>query len=549
MVAKKRIGALAWAFIVMKKILVADRISPIGVAFLREQDGFEVVEAYGSSPEQVLELAKDVHAIIVRSETKVTAEVIAAAPKLVAVGRAGVGVDNIDVEVATERGIIVMNTPSGNTIATAELTFTHMLCGARPIVQAAASMKEGKWDRKSFSGSELRGKNLGVIGMGRIGAEVAKRAQAFAMNVLAYDPYLTEARAKTLGVEMTNLDTLLAQADYITVHMPLTETTQYMLDEKAFEKMKKGVRVFNCARGGIIKETALIEALNSGKVAAAGLDVYEDEPPAKDCPLRTIPNVVLTPHLGASTKEAQESVGIEVSEIIAQVLKDGVINNAVNMPSVDRATLQALRPYLTLGERMGCVLQQIAAGLKVEKLRVCYFGKVADLSAGPLSRAIQRGYILNISGKHVTDVNAPLILKQLGIEVEIVKTNINSDYAELIQLEAIDKAGKAVEIQGTLVGKSQSPRLVHVDGHDLEVSLNGKILFIKNEDTPGTIGQFGTILGNAGVNIANMSLSRVKQDQLALTAFELDSVPASCAMDELKALKVVKDIRLVSVTC
>jgi len=530
------------------KILVADRISPSGVALLREQEGFEVVEAYGSSPEQVLELVKDVEAIVVRSETKVTAEVIAAAPKLIAVGRAGVGVDNIDVDAATARGIIVMNTPSGNTIATAELTFTHMLCGARPIVQAAASMKEGKWDRKNYSGSELRGKTLGVIGLGRIGAEVAKRAQAFAMRVLAYDPYLTEARAKALGIEQTNLDTLLASADYITVHMPLTEATQYMLDEAAFAKMKKGVRVYNCARGGIIKETALLEALKSGKVGAAGLDVYEDEPPAKDHPFRAIPNLVLTPHLGASTKEAQESVGVEVAEIIVQVLKDGVINNAVNMPSVDKATLSVLRPYLTLAERMGCVLQQIAQGLPVEKLRISYYGKIADLNCDPLSRAIERGYLINISGKHVTDVNAPLILKQLGIEVESVKTNINTDYSELVQVEAITKDGRVIDLQGTLVGKSQTPRLVHVDGHDLEVALSGKILFLKNQDTPGTIGTFGTILGNAGVNIANMSLSRIPQgdSKLALTAFELDSAPVASVLKELEALPVVKSLRLVS---
>src|ERR1700733_11742474 len=273
------------------KVLVADKISSKGVAWLRKQPGLEVVEAYGSSPAKLLELVRDVHAIAVRSESKITAEVIAAAPLLKVVGRAGVGVDNVDVDAATERGVVVMNTPAGNTIATAELTFTHILCGARPVPQAAASMKRGEWDRKSFSGIELFKKTLGIVGLGRIGGEVAKRAQAFGMRVLAYDPYLAPSRAKAMQVEGVTLDELLKQSDYITVHMPLTDDTKYMIDEAAFEKCKKGLRIFNCARGGIIKESALIAALQSGKVAAAGLDVYEEEPLAADSELRKHPNV------------------------------------------------------------------------------------------------------------------------------------------------------------------------------------------------------------------------------------------------------------------
>src|ERR1700722_12047750 len=281
------------------KVLVADKISPKGVAWLRQQPGIEVVEAYGSAPAKLLSLVADVHAIAVRSETKITAEVIAAAPLLRVVGRAGVGVDNVDVDAATERGVIVMNTPSGNTIATAELTFTHILCGARPVPQAAASMRAGQWDRKSFSGLELFRKVLGIVGLGRIGSEVAKRAQAFGMRVVAYDPYLAPSRAKAMQIEAVTLDELLVQSDYITVHMPLTDDTKYMIDEAAFAKAKKGLRIFNCARGGIIKESALLAALKSGQGAAAGLDVYEDEPLAATSELRKLPNVVLTPHLGA----------------------------------------------------------------------------------------------------------------------------------------------------------------------------------------------------------------------------------------------------------
>ena len=525
------------------KILVADKISPTGVAYLKQQPGLEVIEAYGSKPEQVLALVKDVVAIAVRSETQITREVIAAAPLLKAIGRAGVGVDNIDVDAATERGIIVMNTPTGNTIATAELTFTHMLCGARPVVQAGASMKAGQWDRKSFSGSELLQKTLGVLGLGRIGAEVSKRALAFGMKVLAYDPYLTAARAKALNVEMVDLDALFKGADYITVHMPLTDATQYMVDEAAFAKMKKGVRIFNCARGGIIKEAALVAALKEGKVAAAGLDVFEDEPLAADHPLRQFPNVVLTPHLGASTKEAQESVGIEVAEALAEVLKGGVIRNAVNMPSVDANTLAVLRPYLDLAGRLGSILQQVAPA-KIEKLRITYFGKICDFDANPLTRAIQRGYLKRISGETVNDVNAPLRLQQLGVGVETTKSSEPADYTELVQVAAIDAAGKSYEVAGTLIGTAQRPRLVHLLGHLVEVTPQGILLILRNRDVPGIVGFLGTVLGKHQVNIANMSLSRTPGGD-ALAVYELDTKPSDEALKEIKSHAAILELQVV----
>lgn len=527
------------------KILVADPISPSGVDFLKRQHDFEVIEAYGSSPEKILELvAQDVEAIIVRSETTVSAEVMAAAPKLRAVGRAGVGVDNIDVDAATERGIIVMNTPSGNTIATAELTFTHMLCGARPVAQANASMQAGKWNRKAFSGSELRGKTLGVLGMGRIGSEVAKRAQAFEMAVLAYDPYLTEARAKSLGVELATLDTLFSKSDYITVHMPLTESTQYMVDEAAFEKMKKGVRIFNCARGGIIKESALVEALKSGKVKAAGLDVYEDEPIAEDSPLRGIDSLVLTPHLGASTKEAQESVGIEVAECIASALRGGPIQNAINMPSVDVRTLEILSPYLKLGEKLGTLIQQISQK-QIDRLRITYWGKIIDIDAMPLTRAIQRGYLRGISGNDVNDINAPMQMKRLGVEVEVVKSNSDCDFTELVKVEAVSSCGEGTSVSGTLIGKLLKKRLVDINGHSLEVDLSGTLLVMKNRDLPGIIGKVGTLLGEDGVNIANLSLGRDTTGETAFSVFELDSSPSSQAIEKILGDERVKEVKIV----
>lgn len=526
------------------KVLVADKISPKGVAYLRQQPGLEVIEAYGSSPEKVLELVKDVHAIAVRSETKITAAVIAAAPLLKVVGRAGVGVDNVDVDAATERGVVVMNTPSGNTIATAELTFTHMLCGARPVPQAAASMKAGQWDRKSFSGIELFKKTLGVVGLGRIGGEVAKRAQAFGMRVLAYDPYLSPSRAKAMQVEAVNLDELLKQSDYITVHMPLTDDTKYMIDEAAFEKCKKGLRIFNCARGGIIKEAALLAALKSGKVAAAGLDVYEDEPLAKDSEFRTLPNVVLTPHLGASTAEAQESVGIEVAEQIADVLNGGVIRNAVNMPSIDAAALKVLAPYLDLGAKLGTLVQQIAPA-QISSLRITYWGKVADIDANAVTRAIERGYLRRISGEEVNFVNAPFVLQRLGIQAEVVKSAADSGYTELMQVEAIAPDGAVTSAAGTLIGKGNQPRIVNINGREVEVAAEGQLLVLENVDQPGMVGEVGTILGKDKVNIADMSLSRLTPGGTAYMVVRVDHEPSEGARKIIKGHTAIKQAKFV----
>ena len=528
------------------KVLVADKISPKGVAYLRQQPGFEVVEAYGSSPEKVLELVRDVHAIAVRSETKITAAVFKAAPLLKVVGRAGVGVDNVDVEAATNHGVVVMNTPAGNTIATAELTFTHLLCGARPVPQAAASMKAGQWDRKSFSGIELFKKTLGIVGLGRIGGEVAKRAQAFGMRVLAYDPYLAPSRAKAMQVEGVTLDELLRQSDYITVHMPLTEDTQYMIDEAAFAKCRKGLRIFNCARGGIIKESALIAALQSGQVASAGLDVFEDEPLAKDSALRSLPNVVLTPHLGASTAEAQESVGIEIAEQIADVLNGGVIRNAVNVPSIDAATMRVLGPYLDLGAKLGTLVQQIAPA-QIAQLRITYWGKLVDLDTNAVTRAIERGYLRRISGDDVNFVNAPVVLARLGVRAEVITSTDDSGYTELIAVEAVAPDGVVYSAAGTLIGKGNQPRIVSINSREVEVAAEGKLLVLENNDVPGMVGTVGTILGRANVNIADMSLSRLTPGGTAYMVVRVDSEPAETARLEIKghsAIRMAKFVHL-----
>ncbi len=528
------------------KVLVADKISPKGVAYLRQQPGFEVIEAYGSSPEKILELVKDVHAIAVRSETKITAAVFAAAPLLKVVGRAGVGVDNVDVDAATERGVIVMNTPAGNTISTAELTFTHILCGARPIAQAAASMKAGNWDRKTLNGIELFKKTLGVVGLGRIGGEVAKRAQAFGMRVVAYDPYLSPSRAKAMQVEVATLDELLKQSDYITVHMPLTDDTLNMIDEAAIAKCKKGVRLFNCARGGIIKESALIAGLKSGHVAAAGLDVYEEEPLAKDSELRSLPNVILTPHIAASTTEAQETVGIEVAEQIADVLNGGVIRNAVNMPSMDANAVKVLGPYIDLGAKLGTLVQQIAPQ-QVATLRITYWGKIVDLDVNAVTRAIQRGFLRRISGESVNFVSAPSTLERLGVRAEVVKSTDDSGYTELMRVEAVAADGTIHSAQGTLIGKANQPRVVGINGREVEVAAEGKLLVLENVDQPGMVGTIGTILGKAGVNIADMSLSRLAPGGTAYMVVRVDTEPGEVTRAEIKghpAIKLAKFVQL-----
>ena len=409
-------------------------------------------------------------------------------------------------------------------------------------MQACAGMRAGKWDVK-FTGSELNQKTLGVLGMGRIGAEVAKRAMAFQMDVLAYDPYLTESRANSLGVKMATLDEVIEHADYITVHMPLTADTKHMLNADAFARMKDGVRVFNCARGGIIDEAALMDALNSGKVAAAGLDVYEDEPPAEDSPLRSIQNLVLTPHLGASTKEAQENVGIDVAKQMIEALTGGMVINALNMPSVDPKVLEKLGRVHDTGEKIGTFSQQLAPE-GVETITIRYYGKITELDTLPLTNAIQRGYLREISD-NVNNVNAPKKIERLGIENEQVKRSTHADFNELIEVEVSCKGGKTRTIGGTLVGKNGQPRIVLIDGHGVEVNTDATLLVLKNKDVPGIVGFIGVTLGEDECNIANMSLSRDKGEGFAVSVFELDSAPSEAAAAKIIGHAAIEKYRVI----
>ena len=514
------------------RILAADGVSPKGIALLADDPHFQVETSGGLKEDELIARIGELDALIVRSQTKVTAKAMAAAKRLKVIGRAGVGVDNVDTVAATERGIVVMNTPGGNTISTAEHTFSLLLSLARKIPQAHASIAAGKWDRKSFEGTELCGKTLGIIGMGRIGGEVARRAIAFGMNVIAFDPYLVQSRARSLQVELADdLSNLLAKADFITVHMPLTPETNKILNAAAIAQCKKGVRIVNCARGGLVDEAALLEALKSGQVAGAALDVYEKEPPPEDFPLRSLPNVVLTPHLGASTAEAQESVGVEIAQAISDFLVNGIVSNAVNVPSVDQRTLEILGPYLTLGEKLGRLLAQIAP-TRLETLTISYTGKVSETETVPVTRMVLKGLLFNTSEVAVNAVNAPSAAANLGLKVTELKQAAGGDFTDLIMVSAT-KGSETYEIAATIFGVR--PRIVRINGHSLEANPEGILMIVENKDRPGMVGWIGTLLAKHKINIANMSLSRGENDGKALGVLNLDSMPTAEVIKEIEA--------------
>ena len=526
------------------KVLVCDPVSPKGIALLQQRREFQVVVLPKKHAEtELLPLVAGAVAIVVRSETKITRKVIESAPQLRVVGRAGVGVDNIDVEAATQRGIVVMNTPGGNTISTAELTFSMLMALARKIPQAHGSMKAGEWNRKAFNGTELYGKTLGILGLGRIGSEVARRAIAFGLRVLAYDPYLTLSRASALQVEMAELDELYARSDFITVHMPMTAETKGMLNAAAFAKMKKGVRILNCARGGIVNETDLLAALQSGQVSGAALDVYETEPPPADFPLRALPQVIMTPHLGASTEEAQENVGIEVAEAISDFLLTGAVRNAVNLPNLDIKTYEKVRPYLSLGEKLGRLVGQIGPK-RNDRLVITYGGKATEMPGDPITRSVLKGFLESVGGKDVNQVNVRTMAKGLGLRVEEIKSNEETDFNEWLHVQAWSGDQK-VSAGGTFYGTRNQPRIVRVNSHPVEIVPEGVLFLMTNKDRPGIVGYLGTLMGNHHINIASMSLNRDIEGGRALTVLNLDSPPPAAALALLQRDADISDVHVV----
>jgi D-3-phosphoglycerate dehydrogenase len=527
-------------------IMICDPISPKGIALFQQRTEFNVtVLKQRLSEAELLPLVKDVEAMVVRSETKITKAVMDAAPKLKVVGRAGVGVDNVDVEAATQRGIVVMNTPSGNTISTAELTFSMLMSLARKIPQANASMKAGEWNRKAFQGVELYNKTLGILGMGRIGTEVTRRAIVFGMRVLAYDPYMTPSRANALQVELVELDEIFARCDFITVHMPMSDETRGMINAAAFAKMKPGARVLNCARGGIINEKDLYEAVKSGKVAGAALDVYETEPLPKEFPLRDLPQVIMTPHLGASTEEAQENVGIEVAEAITDYLLNGAVRNAVNLPNLDAKTYALVKPYLALGEKLGRLVAQLAPK-RNDRLVVTYGGKAAEAPSDPITRFVLKGFLESAGGKDVNQVNVRTLAESLGLRVEEIKSNEETDFNEWLHL-AVYSGDQKISAGGTLYGAKQQPRIVRINSRPVEIVPEGVLLFLTNRDRPGIVGYLGTLLGGHKVNIASMSLSRDTVGGQALTVLNLDSVPSAAVLEEVQKDPDITNVRVVKI--
>ncbi len=527
------------------RILVSDSLSDEGINILKE-GGYEVVHKPDISPEQLAAEIGNYDALVIRSRTNVTAEVLNNGKKLKVVGRAGVGLDNVDVATATKLGIIVMNTPGGNTLSTAEHSMAMITSLARSIPQAHRSMAEGRWDKKKYTGVELHGKTLGVCGLGRIGTEVAKRALAYGMHILAYDPFINEDTVKRLGLTRATVDEICQKADFITVHSPLNAQTRNMIGADQFKMMKKGARVANCARGGIINEDALLEALRDGTVAGAALDVFETEPLPVDHPFRSMDQVIMTPHLGAATSEAQEGVAKEVAEAIVDVLAGRVIRNAVNAPSVDPQILEQLSPYLDLARRMGRFMAQFVTS-PAKALRVYYSGTVLDYPVSSITTAAVVGFLEPFSeGSVINFVNAGPIAKERGVEVIEQKSTKLYNFANLITLEVDAEDGSKHFVGGTLFTRD-NPRIVVLNDKFFDVVPEGNLIMIENHDVPGIIGGVGTLLGQHNINIAQMTWGRTQPGKDAITVINVDQNIDETVLTEISALPNIVSARLIKI--
>lgn len=523
------------------KVLVSDSLSQRGIDILKKA-GLEVDVRTGMKPDELKACIGEYHGLVIRSATKVTSEIIEAAGNLKVIGRAGSGLDNVDKTAATKKGIVVMNTPGGNTITTAEHTIALMFALARQIPQATASMKSGKWDKKSFMGIELYMKTLGIVGIGNIGKQVAIRAQAFGMNVIGYDPYLSEDNAKEIGIEKVELSELFSRSDFITFHTPITAETKNIVNKNTIQGMKDGVRIINCARGGIINEADIYEALKGGKVAGVALDVFENEPPG-DNPLLTVDNVICTPHLGASTEEAQENVAVAVAEQIADYLVHGVIRNAVNFPSVPAEQVHKLQPYLTLAERLGSFASQVFEGA-VTEITIEYRGDASELNTAPLTIAAVKGFLTPILEETVNFVNAPIIAKERGIGVQEMKSADAGDYQSAIVIR-IKSDGKENVLAGTLFSR-KDPRIIKINNYPVEIVPEGNMLFIYNNDRPGVIGNIGSYLGQCNINIARMHFGRETAGGRAISVVSIDTPVTQAQLGEIKKMPNILSAKVVN---
>lgn len=521
----------------MAKVLVSDKLSEAGLDILRNADGINLDYKPGLSEDELASVIGGYDGLVIRSGSKVTSKVLERADALKVIGRAGIGVDNVDVPVASRRGIVVMNTPTGNAVTTAEHAISLLLSLARKIPEATASMKAGKWEKTKFQGREISGKTLGIIGMGNIGRIVADRAQGLKLKVIAFDPVLSSERAAALGVELVPLDELFARADFITTHAPLTPETKGLVGQSAFEKMKNGVLVVNAARGGIVDEDALYDAIKAGKVAGAALDVFVKEPIPTDHKLLGLEEVVLTPHLGASTSEAQERVALEIADQVAEFLTRGTIRNAVNVASLEGDAAKRLRPYQDLAQRLGHMVGQLGA-VNVRELRVLCTGEAANAGTRPVANAALAGYLNTHVDQPVNAISAPFEAKERGIAVTEVREEANGRYTSSVVVTVAGEAG--VHTATGTIGSGGEPLLVGLDGHELDATLDGSMLVIHNDDRPGVIGAIGTLLGQKGINVSRMQVGLGKDGALAL--WNVDQAVDDATRKEVESLPNIKSV-------
>jgi D-3-phosphoglycerate dehydrogenase len=522
------------------KVLVSDPLAHEGIEILEAVRGLEVVERAGLAPGELAEALRDVDGLIIRSGTKVTADVIAAAPQLKVIGRAGIGIDNVDVAAASAQGIVVVNTPEGNNITTAEHAIALLVSLARHIPAASASLKAGHWEKKKFQGMELFNRTLGVIGLGNIGRVVALRAKGLGMRVIASDPHISAEVAQRLDVELVDLRELYERADAVSVHVPRTKETTGLLGREAFSRMKPGVLVVNAARGGIVDEAALLEALESGQVGGAALDVFSEEPPPAGHPLIAHERVVCTPHLGASTEQAQINVSIAVAEQVRDYLTGGMIRNAVNVPSISGELLEQVRPYLILGEKLGRFQGQLCPGA-IEEIEIEYAGDIASLRVAPVTIAVLKGLLESVTDR-VNMVNAPIVAQERGIRVVESKASRPEDFASTITTRVKGCLDRLVT--GAIFHGGQ-PRIVRIDDFMLEAIPEGPTILIQNRDQPGVVGQVGTILGEAGVNISRMQLGLIPERGEATMLVNVNPAPSDAVMEQLRAMPHVTAAQLV----
>jgi D-3-phosphoglycerate dehydrogenase / 2-oxoglutarate reductase len=524
------------------RILIADALAPEGLEILAREPALQVDEQTKLTVDELTQAIKGADAIIVRSGTRVTAAIIAASDQLKVIGRAGVGLDNVDVPAASKRGIIAMNVPSGNTISTAEHAFSLLVALSRNIPQAHADLKRGEWNRKKYTGVELYGKTLGIIGLGKIGAEVAKRALAFGMHIIAYDPFMTKERAQQLDITLAGFDETLQLADYITVHTPLTPETKHLISTKEFGLMKDGVRVINCARGGIIDEAALEAAIDAGKVAGAALDVFEQEPPVCTS-LIGKPSVIVTPHLGASTTEAQVNVAIQMAEQVRDALLGRGVRNAVNMMSLDPKTLEVLQPYIDLAERLGQLVCQLADG-SVEEVKLTYIGDPALRETSPITVSFLKGLLTSQVGEAVNYVNAAILASDRGIKVIEAKSSTAKDFANLMTIEARTPMATLV-VHGTLFTR-RDPRIVRLDQFRLDAVPEGHLLIIRHIDQPGIVAHVGTLMAKANINIAGLTVGRTEERGAAISVINLDSDLPADLIEQIKSHENILDAKIIT---